>query len=61
MDPVLGKLHDYVLALKHSLNAQAVAALKGESVNIQAEIGRLIEEMNASISRADEFIKTMPK
>jgi chromosome segregation ATPase len=27
MDPVLRKLHDYVLALKHSLNAQAIAAL----------------------------------
>src|SRR6185295_12815115 len=27
MDPVLRKLHDYVLALKHTLNAQAIAAL----------------------------------
>jgi hypothetical protein len=31
LDPVLRKLHDYVLPLKHSLNAQAIAALGGES------------------------------
>ncbi len=61
MDPVLHKLHDYVLALKHSLNAQAIAALKGESTNIQEEIGRLLEDMNASIARADEFIKALPQ
>lgn len=61
MDPVLQKLHDYVLALKHSLNAQAIAALKGESVNIQSEISRLLEDMNYSITRADEFIKALPR
>jgi hypothetical protein len=61
MDPVLRKLHDYVLALKHSLNAQAIAALGGESAKIQADVARLIEDMNASIARADEFIKQMPK
>jgi hypothetical protein len=61
MDPVLHKLHDYVLALKHTLNAQAIAALSGESSKIQADVSRLIEDMNASIARADEFIKQMPK
>ena len=61
MDPVLHKLHDYVLALKHSLNAQAIATLKGEAVNIQVEINRLLEDMNASIVRADEFIKGLPR
>jgi len=61
MDPVLRKLRDYVLALKHSLNAQAVAALGGESAKIQSDIARLIEDMNTSIAHADEFIKQMPK
>jgi len=61
MDPVLRKLHDYVLALKHTLNAQAIAALGGESARIQADISRLIEDMNASIARADEFIRQMPQ
>ena len=60
MDPVLHKLHDYVLALKHTLNAQAIAALGGESAKIQADVSRLIEDMNASIARADEFIRQMP-
>src|SRR3954471_170187 len=61
MDPVLRKLHDYVLALKHTLNAQAIAALSGESAKIQADVSKLIEDMNASIARADEFIRQMPK
>ena len=61
MDPVLHKLHDYVLALKHTLNAQAIAALGGESVRIQEDVSRLIEDMNVSIARADEFIRQMPK
>ena len=61
MDPVLAKLHDYVLSLKHTLNAQAVASLKGESSRIEADIARLIEDMNRSIAQADEFIRQMPK
>jgi len=61
MDPVLHKLHDYVLALKHTLNAQAIAALGGESAKIQADVARLIEDMNTSIAHADEFIRQMPK
>ena len=61
MDPVLHKLHDYVLALKHSLNAQAIADLGGESLKIQADVSKLIEDMNASIASAEEFIRQMPK
>ena len=60
MDPVLGKLKDYVLFLKHDLNAAAIGSLQGEAANIQAEIARLIEEMSKSIARADEFIKSAP-
>jgi ElaB/YqjD/DUF883 family membrane-anchored ribosome-binding protein len=59
MTPVLSQFSDYVLYLKHNLNAQAIASLKGETSNIQQEITRLIEQMNASIARADEFIKTL--
>ena len=56
MPPVLAKLHDYVLALKHTLNADAVASLKGESASIQSEILKLITDMTASITSADEFL-----
>jgi ElaB/YqjD/DUF883 family membrane-anchored ribosome-binding protein len=56
VDPVLGRLKDQVLYLKHNLNARAIASLKGESASIQADIGRLIEEMNAAVKKADAFI-----
>jgi hypothetical protein len=59
MDPVLTAFHDHVLYLKHNLNAQAIASLKGEATSIQTDIMKLINEMNAAIAHADEFIKQM--
>ena len=59
MTPVLKQFNDYVLYLKHNLNAQAIASLKGETTSITTEISRLIEQMNQSIARADEFVKNM--
>ncbi len=59
MDPILTKFHDNVLYLKHNLNAQAIGALKGESVKIEADISRLIADMNKSIAEAESFIKTL--
>lgn len=59
MDPILTKFHDNVLYLKHNLNAQAIGALKGESVKIESDISRLIADMNASIAEAESFIKTL--
>jgi len=60
MAPVLTQFKDYVLYLKHNLNAQAIASLKGEATNIQNEITKLVAQMNQSIAKADEFVKTMP-
>jgi DUF2959 family protein len=59
MSPVLTQFRDYVLYLKHNLNAQAIASLKGEATSIQAEISKLITQMNRSIAKADEFVKTL--
>ncbi|MBC7465986.1 MAG: DUF2959 family protein, partial [Bdellovibrio sp.] len=59
MDPVLAKLKDHVLFLKHNLNAKAIAGLKTESGKIQGDIESLMKDMNNSISQADEFIKSM--
>jgi len=56
MTPILARLKDQALFLKHNLNAQAIGALKGEVVSIEGDIQKLIAEMNTSISRADEFI-----
>jgi Protein of unknown function (DUF2959) len=59
MDPVLTAFRDHVLYLKHNLNAQAIASLKGEATSIQTDITKLINEMNVAIAHADEFIKQM--
>lgn len=59
MKPVLQKLNDQVLYLKHNLNARAIGSLKGEATNIQGEIEKLVNEMNSSIKQADQFIDHM--
>jgi ElaB/YqjD/DUF883 family membrane-anchored ribosome-binding protein len=59
MDPVLVRFHDQVLFVKHNLNAAAIASLKGESTEIQSEIAKLVQEMNAAIAKADSFIKEL--
>ena len=57
MNPVLAKLKDYVLYLKHNLNARAVGALSGEILSIEKEVTTLIEDMTLSITEAEHFIK----
>ena len=61
MDPVLAKLKDHVLFLKHNLNAQAIASLKSELVTVEGNIQSLIKDLNASIQEADSFIDSMEK
>lgn len=56
MDPVLKKLKDYVLYLKHNLNAQAVGALKQEVGDIETEVKKLIGDMGKSIKEAEAFL-----
>ncbi|WP_372679229.1 DUF2959 family protein [Desulfosarcina sp.] len=59
MDPVLNNLRDYVLYLKHNLNAQAVSSLRKEVADIETEVSALIQDMNRSIKEADAFVKTL--
>ena len=59
MEPVLRRLKDYVLYLKHNLNAQALGALKREADDIEMEVGRLIKDMGKSIDEADSFLKSL--
>ena len=61
MDPVLVVFKDQVLYLKHNLNAQAIASLKGELGTIQSDVSSLISAMEKSIDEADAFIKTLEK
>lgn len=59
MDPVLGAFRDQVLFLKHNLNARALASLNTTSRELEADISRLIADMEASIHEAEAFIKTL--
>ena len=59
MEPVLTNLRDYVLFLKHNLNAQAIGALRAEVRDIEMDVNTLIADMNKSIREADEFLKTL--
>lgn len=61
MSPVLTRLKDYVLFLKHNLNAQAMGALKKEVRHIEVEVKRLIGDMDRSIKEAEVFMNTLEK
>jgi hypothetical protein len=56
MYPVLAKLKDNVLYLKHNLNAKSVGVLGGELTTIEQEVEKLIFDMNASVDEAEIFI-----
>lgn len=59
MPPVLDAFRDQVLFLKHNLNAQAIASLKGELGMIETNVAALIRDMETSISRSQAFIEDM--
>jgi hypothetical protein len=56
MTPVLKGFKDRVLFLKHNLNAQAIGSLKGTELELDAQIGALVKDMEASMAEADRFI-----
>lgn len=59
IEPVLSVFRDQVLYLKHNLNAQAIASLKGQLGSVQSDVSALVLAMEKSINEADAFIKTM--
>jgi hypothetical protein len=61
MNPVLQQLNDYVLYLKHNLNARAVGALKQEAEDIELGVSSLIRDMQTSITEADTFLEHFEK
>ncbi|OAI17649.1 DNA repair protein [Methylomonas koyamae] len=61
IEPVLSVFRDQVLYLKHNLNAQAIASLKGQLDSVKSDVSALVVEMEKSINEADAFIKTMEK
>ena len=59
MEPVLSTFRDQVLFLKHNLNARALASLTTTNRELEADITRLITDMETSIREAEDFIKTL--
>lgn len=57
--PVLSAFKDQLLFLKHNLNAQAIATLRYEFVEISIDISRLIEVMEITIDEASQFVSTL--
>ncbi len=56
LEPVLVKLNDRVLYLKHNLNAAALAGLDASLPELERDVERLVKEMQTSIAQADRFI-----
>lgn len=59
MEPVLKTFRDQVLYLKHNLNARALAQLDSTNRGLEADIGRLVADMETSIKEAEKFIKEL--
>ena len=59
LDPALQPMRDQVLYLKHNLNARAISSLGATHRELEADISRLIGDMEASIREAQNFIRDM--
>ena len=59
VDPVMVVLNDNVLYLKHSLNARALDALRGQATLLEGQVDALIRDMQVAIDEADAFIANM--
>jgi phage-related tail protein len=57
--PVLAAFKDQVLYLKHNLNAQAIAALQPEFIEIGIDISQLIYAMEQTIAEANQFVSAL--
>lgn len=57
--PVLAAFKDQVLYLKHNLNAQAIAALRHEFIEIGIDISQLIQAMEQTIAEASQFVAVL--
>jgi hypothetical protein len=59
IEPVLRVFQDQVLFLKHNLNAQAITSLEDELVTMTHSVASLIQAMERSIDRAEDFMRTL--
>lgn len=61
MAPVLAVFRDQVLFLKHNLNARAIRSLKETALQMDTQVEALVQDIDASIKEADDFIAQMKK
>ncbi len=61
MKPVLDKFNNYVLYLKHNLNAAAIGSLSTTAAGIDSNVADLVKKMDASIDQANTFIDNLKK
>jgi len=59
IQPVLAAFKDQVLYFKHNLNAQAIAALRHEFIEIGIDISQLIHAMEQTIAEASQFVAAL--
>ena len=59
MPPVLTAFRDQVLALKHNLNARAIASLSSTLGEIEGDVALLIKDIDASIQESERFLATL--
>lgn len=59
MDEVLVKMNDYVLFLKHNLNAQAIGSLKDEAIRLESDIVSLISDINRSVLEIQTYLNDL--
>jgi chromosome segregation ATPase len=59
IEPVLASLQDNVLYLKHNLNSRAIASLKGEFANVNADVTKLVSAMQKAIDESNKFVEEL--
>lgn len=59
MDPVLTRLNDNQLYLKHNLNARAIGAVGKEFSRLEQDVADVIKQMSKAIAESDKFIASM--
>ena len=59
--PVVKAFEDQVLYIKHNLNAEAISSLKVNVGKMDAEVKKLVVDIEASTREADAFIASLPR
>ena len=59
IQPVLVRMNDQMLYLKHQLNAQSLGILQKEMQHIEKGIVNMLHELTKSIAVTEQYINTM--